>query len=127
MCVSVAVETTGWYHAQQSWRRGELVDRLAVFGPNSGQQAHPGGGGMALPANWRRRRGKHGFAALFSGNLVASGYATRKDKVTFRGSLAQDVPGGGGEGGRGRCQLQRTKKNPGSTEAPRSGHMDDPC
>ena len=103
MCVSVAVETTGWYHAQQSWRRGEVVDRLAVFGPNSGKQAHPwegraggGGGGMALPANWRRRRGKHGFAALFSGNLVASGCTTRKDTVTYRGSLGAKRSGGRG-------------------------------
>ena len=100
MCVSVAVETTGWYHAQQSWRRGEVVDRLAVFGPNSGQQGAPlggaGRGGMALPANWRRRRGKHGFAALFSGNLVASGYTTRKDKVTYRGSLGARRSGGRG-------------------------------
>ena len=45
MCVSVAVATTGWHHAQQCWRRGELVDRLAVFGPNSGQHPRPWGGG----------------------------------------------------------------------------------
>ena len=110
MCVSVAVETTGWYHAQQSWRRGELVDRLAVFGPNSGQQAHPGGGGMALPANWRRRRGKHGFAALFSGNLVASGYTTRKDKVTFWGSLGAGRSGGRGGRGKGEVSTAANEK-----------------
>ena len=40
--------------------------------------------------------GKHGFAALFSGNLVASGYTTRKDKVTHRGSLGARRSGGRG-------------------------------
>ena len=40
--------------------------------------------------------GKHGFAALFSGNLVASGCTTRKDKVTHRGSLGARRSGGRG-------------------------------
>ena len=57
---------------------------------------------MAPPAKWRRRRGNHRFAALFSGNLVAPGHTTRKDRGSSRGSLGARRSGERGEGGRGR-------------------------
>ena len=79
MCVSVAVETTGWYHAQQSWRRGEVVDRLAVFGPNSGKQAHP----------WEGRAG----GGEGGGNGAASKSAPQAGKARICSTLQRQSGG----------------------------------
>ena len=45
LCVSAAVETTGWHHAQQRRRYGELVDLQLLYSAKLGAaQAHPGAG-----------------------------------------------------------------------------------
>ena len=52
LCVSAAVETTGWHHAQQRRRYGELVDLQLLYSAKLGAaQAHPGAGEA-----WRRRK-----------------------------------------------------------------------
>ena len=63
LCVSAAVATTGWHHAQQRRRRGELVDLQLLCSAKIGAaQAHPGAGEA-------RRRQQNGSAPQAEKNI----------------------------------------------------------
>ena len=119
MCVSVAVETTGWQPAQQCWHRGELVNKLQCSAQTRAAQAHPWGG------EWRRQQSgaaggeitdlQHSSAAIW----WHLGMQPARTGGRPGGRWAPDVPGGGGKG-EGRGVSTAANPAPPSTCRPRT-------
>ena len=109
MCVSVAVETTGWQPAQQCWHRGELVNKLQCSAQTRGSAGATLGGVNGAASKMAPQAGEPRICSTLqrqSGGTWAhnpQGHdTTRKDTGTSRGSLGARRSGGRGEGGRGR-------------------------